>query len=64
MALERKKRTLPSVDQKTLLTALHIGASSVSMMIAERAADGTLLPIDFLEQPAPLAHDVFGGNVV
>jgi exopolyphosphatase/guanosine-5'-triphosphate,3'-diphosphate pyrophosphatase len=64
MALARKKRSLPSVDPATLLTALHIGASSVSMMIAERSPDGTLLPIDFLEQPAPLAHDVFGGNMV
>jgi exopolyphosphatase/guanosine-5'-triphosphate,3'-diphosphate pyrophosphatase len=39
--------------------ALHIGAGSVSMMVAERAADGTLVPIDFLEQPAPLARDIF-----
>lgn len=42
-----------------LLTALHVGASSVSMMVAGRAADGTLEPIDFLEQPAPLASDIF-----
>ncbi|MDP3849446.1 MAG: HD domain-containing protein [Luteolibacter sp.] len=44
---------------ETLTTALHIGASSVSMMVAERAADGTLTPVDFLEQPAPLARDIF-----
>lgn len=47
-----------------MLTALHIGASSVSCMIAERDQDGKLVPIDFLEQPAPLAQDVFGGNLV
>jgi len=29
------------------------------MMVAERAADGTLTPIDFLEQPAPVARDIF-----
>lgn len=44
---------------ENLHTALHIGASSVSMMVAERAADGTLTPIDFLEQPAPVARDIF-----
>ncbi len=29
------------------------------MMVAERTADGTLTPVDFLEQPAPLARDIF-----
>lgn len=38
---------------------IHIGASSVSMLIAEMAPDGTHQPIDFLEQPAPLARDIF-----
>ena len=42
-----------------LFTALHIGASSVSMMVAERANDGSLTPVDFLEQPAPVARDIF-----
>lgn len=51
------KPALPTVE--SLVTALHIGASSVSMMVAERAADGTLTPIDFLEQPAPVARDIF-----
>ena len=47
-----------------LLTALHIGASSVSMMVAERADDGSLTAIDFLEKPAPVARDIFrSGNV-
>lgn len=44
---------------ESLAIALHIGASSVSMMVAERAADGTLTPIDFLQQPAPVARDIF-----
>ena len=49
---------------ENLFTALHIGASSVSMMVAERAADGTLTAIDFLEQPAAVARDIFrSGNV-
>jgi exopolyphosphatase/guanosine-5'-triphosphate,3'-diphosphate pyrophosphatase len=45
--------------QGTLVTALHIGASSVSMMVAERTAEGILTPVDFLEQPAPIARDIF-----
>ncbi|MBK1882206.1 HD domain-containing protein [Luteolibacter pohnpeiensis] len=48
----------------TLQTALHIGASSVSMMVAEFREDHTLVPIDFLEQPAPLAHDIFKNGSV
>jgi exopolyphosphatase/guanosine-5'-triphosphate,3'-diphosphate pyrophosphatase len=50
-----KKSTSPI----TLLSALHIGASSVSMIVAERNPDGSLVPVDFLEQPAPIARDIF-----
>jgi len=53
----------PLVAEK-LFTALHIGASSVSMMVAERGADGIINPIDFLEQPAPVARDIFRNGVV
>ena len=54
----------PPTAPESLTTALHIGASSVSMMVAERAPDGTLTPIDFLEKPAPLARDIFRLGVV
>lgn len=40
------------------LVALHIGASSVSLLVAERDG-GSYEPLDFLEQPAPVARDVF-----
>lgn len=43
----------------SLVTAIHVGASSVSLLVAEALADGTHRAIDFLEQPAPLARDVF-----
>ncbi|RYD63996.1 MAG: HD domain-containing protein [Verrucomicrobiaceae bacterium] len=43
----------------SLVTAIHVGASSVSMMVAETQPDGTHKAVDFLEQPAPLARDVF-----
>ena len=49
---------------ENLFTAIHIGASSISMMVAERADDGTLTPIDFLEQPAPVARDIFRNGSV
>jgi exopolyphosphatase/guanosine-5'-triphosphate,3'-diphosphate pyrophosphatase len=58
MSNARRSASQPSAGE-SLTTALHIGASSVSMMVAERAQDGTLTPIDFLEKPAPLARDIF-----
>lgn len=66
LAMARAREGEPTITSNpaTLVTALHIGASSVSMIIAERGEEGDLTPIDFLEQPAPLAQDVFGGSVV
>ncbi len=43
----------------TPLTALHIGAGSVSLLVCEKTPEGGLNVIDFLEQPAPLARDIF-----
>ncbi|RPJ34438.1 MAG: HD domain-containing protein [Verrucomicrobiaceae bacterium] len=54
-----RKSAISAPAPESLATALHIGAGSVSMMVAERAADGTLTPVDFLEQPAPVARDIF-----
>lgn len=42
-----------------LKTAMHIGASSVSMLVCECPASGPAVIIEFLEQPAPLARDIF-----
>ncbi len=63
--MPRTRRTNPDPPAGGgLETALHIGAGSVSMMIAGRNAAGELAPVDFLEQPAPLARDIFRlGNV-
>ncbi len=58
MPRARKSPTPPPAPE-SLATALHIGASSVSMMVAQRAVDGSLTPLDFLEQPAPVARDIF-----
>ncbi len=59
----RKPAKTPLVAEN-LFTALHIGASSVSMMVAERAEDGSFTSVDFLEQPAPVAHDIFQNGSV
>ena len=48
----------------SLITAIHVGASSVSMLVAETQPDGTHKAVDFLEQPAPLARDVFRDGMV
>ena len=58
--MPRRRKSVPKPDaQLTLMSALHIGASSVSMMVAERNPDGSLVPLDFLEKPAPIARDIF-----
>jgi len=50
-----------SRNETELQTALHIGASSVSMLVAERK--GTKLKmVDFLEKPAALASDIFSSG--
>jgi exopolyphosphatase/guanosine-5'-triphosphate,3'-diphosphate pyrophosphatase len=54
-----RKTAKKALVAENLFTALHIGASSVSLMVAERAPDGALTPVDFLEQPAPVARDIF-----
>ncbi len=54
-----RKTAKKAPGAENLFTALHIGASSVSLMVAERAPDGALTPVDFLEQPAPVARDIF-----
>jgi exopolyphosphatase / guanosine-5'-triphosphate,3'-diphosphate pyrophosphatase len=41
-------------------TALHIGLDDGG----GRTADGSLVPVDFLEQPAPLARDIFRAGSV
>ena len=47
----------------SLQASIHIGASSISMLIVESRADGSggteAFPGDFLEQTVPLARDIF-----
>ena len=58
MARPRKSATKPAHPEQ-LSTAIHIGASAVSMLVATGNGDGTLDAVDFLEQPAPVARDIF-----
>lgn len=44
--------------------AIHIGAGSVSMMVAERRHGKSMRALDFLEQPVPLASDLFRSGVI
>lgn len=44
--------------------AIHIGAGSVSMMVAERRDGKSMRALDFLEQPVPLASDLFRHGVI
>ncbi|MCX8497718.1 MAG: HD domain-containing protein [Akkermansiaceae bacterium] len=55
-------KSIPSGEN--LFTALHIGASSVSMLVAERQGDGSFTPIDFLEQATPVARDIFRSGMI
>jgi len=53
-----RKKQPPAHIPAVISTALHIGASSVSVMVCEQ--DGQqIIPVDFLEQPAPIARDIF-----
>jgi len=60
----RQPRDRPPAPAPNLLSALHLGAASVSLLIAERRANGTLHPLDFLEKPAPVGRDIFRNGVL
>ena len=56
MSVPDPSATIPEASPSVVI---HIGASSVSMLIAETVAENAHVPVDFLEQPAPLARDIF-----
>ncbi len=43
----------------SLQASIHIGASSISLLVIETHADSENTPGDFLEQSIPLAHDIY-----
>lgn len=43
----------------SLQASIHIGASSVSLLVVETHAESENAPGDFLEQSIPLAHDIY-----
>jgi len=49
-----------TADPPAVATSIHVGASTVSMLVAEPDDEGGFRPLDFLEQPAPLAREIFG----
>lgn len=62
MSIARKKAHSIATPPE-LLTAIHIGASSVSMLIAEGQRQSFKV-IDFLEKPAPVGSDIFSRGVI
>lgn len=59
----KKNRTDRAAASPELLGAIHIGASSVSMLIAERSAK-RIKVVDFLEKPATLGSDIFSCGAI
>ncbi|MGJ8671719.1 Ppx/GppA phosphatase family protein [Rubritalea sp.] len=51
--------TLAHQGSSNVSATIHIGASSISLLIFIPHEDGSSEQIDFLEQSAPIAHDVF-----
>jgi exopolyphosphatase/guanosine-5'-triphosphate,3'-diphosphate pyrophosphatase len=47
-----------------ICATIHIGASSVSMLVVHAGADESDPPLEFLEQPLPLARDIFREGAV
>lgn len=46
-------------ESTTIQATIHVGASSVSLLIYSISASGERVQIDFLEQSAPNGHDIF-----
>lgn len=38
---------------------IYMGAASISLIIGDRAADGTITPLEHLDKPLPTARDIF-----
>ncbi len=46
------------------IALLYMGAASISMVIADRQADGTLIALETFDRPLPAARDIFRTGVV
>ncbi|MEO1857152.1 MAG: HD domain-containing protein [Rubritalea sp.] len=51
--------SLPPPPERPISATIHIGASSISLLIYIKNSEGQSEQIDFLEQSTPIAHDVF-----
>ncbi len=47
------------IQAPQLIATIHIGANAVSMLVGAPSEGGDIRPVDFFEQPVPLARDVF-----
>jgi len=55
-------RTNPLTGNETAL--IYMGAASISLIIGDRAVDGTVTPLEFLDKPLPAARDIFRTGTV
>ncbi len=54
----------PDPSGPNLRATIHVGASSISMLIVEGDSGDPPVQVEFLEQPLPLARDIFRGGRV
>lgn len=55
---------MSSPEQPETAAIIQFGATSVTLLVAERAADGAFSQLDYLEKPLPLARDIFRTGTV
>ncbi|GHC67372.1 HD domain-containing protein [Roseibacillus persicicus] len=51
-------------EAPAIRASIHVGASAVSMLILDCADSENPVPLEFLEQPLPLARDIFSKGLV
>ncbi len=52
----------PPTGHETAL--IYMGAANISLIIGDRAADGTVTPLEHLDKPLPAARDIFRTGTV
>ncbi len=54
----------PSAPSIREIAVVYLGAASLSMIIGERQADGTVSSPEYLDRPLPVARDIFRSGTV
>lgn len=64
MMLRARQDARGKTPHDPLSSVLYIGASSVSMYVAQRTHNGPFAMVDYLDQPAAIASDIFSIGLV